>query len=48
MQEGYQLVRDNPAEAALIFGRRFPDLSPRYVEVSIQIVARQLAVPIGS
>jgi ABC-type nitrate/sulfonate/bicarbonate transport system substrate-binding protein len=48
VQEGYQLVRDNPAEAALIFGRRFPDLSPRYVEVSIQIVARQLAVPIGS
>ena len=48
VQEGYQLVRDNPAGAAKIFGKRFPDLAPRYVELSMQIVARQLAVPIGS
>lgn len=48
VQEGYQLVRDNPAGAAEIFGKRFQDLAPRYVEVSMQIVARQLAVPIGS
>jgi ABC-type nitrate/sulfonate/bicarbonate transport system substrate-binding protein len=48
VQEGYQLVRDKPADAIEIFGKRFPDLSPRYVEVSMQIVARQLAVPIGS
>ena len=48
MQEGYQFVRDKPAEAAAIFGKLFPDLAPRYVELSMQIVARQLAVPIGS
>jgi len=48
VQEGYQLVRDRPADAAEIFGKRFPDLAPRYVEVSMQIVARQLGVPIGS
>jgi len=48
VQEGYQFVRDKPAEAAAIFGRLFPDLASRYVELSIQIVARQLALPIGS
>src|SRR5260370_22032886 len=48
VQEGYQLVRDKPAEAATIFGKLFPDLAPRYVEVSMPIVARQLALPIGS
>jgi ABC-type nitrate/sulfonate/bicarbonate transport system substrate-binding protein len=48
VQEGYQLVRDKPADAAAMFGRMFPDLAPRYVEISMQIVARQLAVPIGS
>jgi ABC-type nitrate/sulfonate/bicarbonate transport system substrate-binding protein len=46
--EGYQFVRDKTAEAASIFGKLFPDLAPRYVELSMQIVARQLAVPIGS
>jgi ABC-type nitrate/sulfonate/bicarbonate transport system substrate-binding protein len=48
VQEGCQLVRDSPADAAQIFGKRFPDLAPRYVELSMLIVARQLAVPIGS
>ena len=48
LHEGYQLVRDSPADAAQIFGKRFPDLAPRYVELSMLIVARQLAVPIGS
>ena len=48
VQEGYQLVRDKPAEAASIFGKTFPTLTPRYVELAMQIVARQLAVPIGS
>jgi len=47
VQEGYQLVRDRPGDAAAIFGKLFPDLAPRYIEVSLQIVARQLAVPIG-
>lgn len=48
VQEGYQFVRDKPAEAASIFGKLFPDYTPRYVELSTQIVARQLAPPIGS
>jgi len=48
VQEGYQFVRDKPAEAATIFGKLFPDLAPRYVELSMQIVSRQLALPIGN
>lgn len=48
VQEGYQFVRDKPAEAAAIYGRLFPDLPARYVELAMQIVARQLAPPIGS
>lgn len=48
VQEGYQFVRDKPAEAAAIFGKLFPDFSPRYLELAMQIVARQLAPPIGS
>jgi ABC-type nitrate/sulfonate/bicarbonate transport system substrate-binding protein len=48
IQEGYQLVRDKPGEAAAVFGKLFPELAPRYVELSMQIVARQLALPIGS
>jgi ABC-type nitrate/sulfonate/bicarbonate transport system substrate-binding protein len=48
VQEGYQFVRDRPGEAASIFAKLFPDLSPRYVELSMQIVSRQLAVPIGN
>lgn len=46
--EGYQFVRDRPAEAAAIFGKMFPNFAPRYVELSMQIVARQLAPPIGN
>jgi ABC-type nitrate/sulfonate/bicarbonate transport system substrate-binding protein len=48
MQEGYQFVRDKPGEAAAIFSKLFPDFSPRYVELALQIVSRQLAVPIGN
>lgn len=48
VQEGYQFVRDKPGEAATIFGRLFPHFSPRYVEISMQIVSRQLALPIGN
>lgn len=48
VQEGYQFVRDKPTEAAGIFSKLFPDLSPRYVQLSMQIVSRQLAVPIGN
>jgi ABC-type nitrate/sulfonate/bicarbonate transport system substrate-binding protein len=48
VQEGYQFVRDKPLEAAAMFGKLFPDLPPRYAELAMQIVARQLAPPIGS
>jgi ABC-type nitrate/sulfonate/bicarbonate transport system substrate-binding protein len=48
VKEGYQFVRDKPGEAAAIFGKLFPDLPSRYVELSMQIVGRQLAVPIGN
>jgi hypothetical protein len=48
VREGYQLVRAKPGDAAPLFGKIFPDFAPRYVQVSLQIVARQLAVPIGS
>ncbi len=46
--EGYQMVHDHPRRAAAIFGQLFPDFSPRYLDLSMQIVSRQLAVPIGS
>ena len=48
VQEGYQFVRDKPAEAAAIFGKLFPSFAPRYLELAMQIVARQLSPPIGS
>jgi ABC-type nitrate/sulfonate/bicarbonate transport system substrate-binding protein len=48
VQEGYQLVRDRPADAATMFAKMFPNLSPRYLDVAMPIVARQLALPIGS
>ena len=48
VQEGYQLVRDRPADAATMFARMFPNLSQRYLDVAMPIVARQLALPIGS
>jgi ABC-type nitrate/sulfonate/bicarbonate transport system substrate-binding protein len=48
VQEGYQLVRERPAEAAAIFGKLFPEFPARYVELSLKIVARQLDQPIGN
>jgi hypothetical protein len=48
VHEGYQFVRDRPGEAAAIFGKLFPAFAPRYVELGMQIVARQLAPPIGN
>jgi ABC-type nitrate/sulfonate/bicarbonate transport system substrate-binding protein len=48
VQEGYQFVRDKPGESAAMFGKLFPDFSPRYLELAMQIVARQLSPPIGS
>ena len=48
VQEGYQLVRDKPADAAALFGKAVPGFAPRYLEVSLPIVARQLAPPIGN
>ncbi|SKA16452.1 ABC-type nitrate/sulfonate/bicarbonate transport system, substrate-binding protein [Enhydrobacter aerosaccus] len=46
--EGYQAVRDHPKQSAAQFGKLFPDFSARYLELSFQIVSRQLATPIGS
>ncbi|HTR88334.1 MAG TPA: ABC transporter substrate-binding protein [Reyranella sp.] len=47
VQEGYRLVHDKPAEAAAIFGKLFPVLTPRYLAVSLPIVARELNPSIG-
>jgi len=45
----HELKRGYPAVRSLaIFGKLFPDFTPRYVELSMQIVSRQLAVPIGN
>lgn len=43
--EGYDLVRTQPAEAARSFGTFVPALSPRYVELGVADVARQLGAP---
>lgn len=42
LQEGFGLVRDKPREAAAIFKRLFPDVSPRYIDQSMITVGREL------
>lgn len=42
VREGYQFVRDQPAEAVKIFSRLFPDQPMRYLEEAMPVVARQL------
>ena len=42
LQEGFGMVRDKPREAAAIFKRLFPDVSPRYVDQSMITVGREL------
>jgi ABC-type nitrate/sulfonate/bicarbonate transport system substrate-binding protein len=45
LAEGYGMVRDRPAEAARSFMTFFPDLSPRYIELGMADVARELGKP---
>jgi ABC-type nitrate/sulfonate/bicarbonate transport system substrate-binding protein len=48
VQEGYSLVNERPADAALHFSRLFPRLAPRYVDRSMVSVAQQLSpAPVG-
>lgn len=45
VQEGYNLVRERPADAASHFSRLFPRLAPRYVDRSMATVSQQLSGP---
>ncbi len=45
VQEGYNMVRERPADAASNFSRIFPRLAPRYVDRSTATVSQQLAGP---
>lgn len=47
LAEGYQNARDYPIAASTLLQRLFPDLSPRYLELAMQIVGRQMAEPVG-
>jgi ABC-type nitrate/sulfonate/bicarbonate transport system substrate-binding protein len=45
VQEGYSMVNERPGDAALIFSRLFPRLSPNYVVRSMVSVQLQLGQP---
>jgi ABC-type nitrate/sulfonate/bicarbonate transport system substrate-binding protein len=45
VQEGYNMVRERPVEAASHFSRLFPRLAPRYVDRSMATVSQQLSGP---
>lgn len=45
VQEGYNMVKERPADAALHFSRIFPRLAPRYVDRSMATVSQQLSGP---
>lgn len=45
VQEGYNLVKERPADAATHFSNLFPRLAPRYVDRSMANVSLQLAGP---
>lgn len=45
VQEGYNMVRERPGDAALYFSRIFPRLAPRYVDRSMATVSQQLSGP---
>lgn len=45
VQEGYNMVKERPGDAALHFSRMFPRLAPRYVDRSMVTVAQQLSPP---
>lgn len=45
VQEGYNMVRERPGDAASHFSRLFPRLAPRYVDRSTATVSQQLSGP---
>lgn len=45
VQEGYNMVRERPVDAASHFSRLFPRLAPRYVDRSTATVSQQLSGP---
>lgn len=45
VQEGYNMVRERPGDAASHFSRIFPRLAPRYVDRSMATVSLQLSGP---
>jgi hypothetical protein len=45
VQEGYNMVRERPADAATHFSDLFPRLAPRFVDRSMVTVAQQLSGP---
>ncbi len=45
VQEGYNMVKERPADAATHFSNLFPRLAPRFVDRSIATVAVQLSGP---
>lgn len=45
VQEGYNMVKERPADAATRFSNLFPRLAPRYVDRSMVTVAQQLSGP---
>ena len=45
VQEGYNSVKERPADAAAHFSRLFPRLAPRYVDRSMATVSQQLSGP---
>jgi len=45
VQEGYNMVKERPADAATSFANLFPRMAPRYIDRSMVTVAQQLSVP---
>ncbi len=45
VQEGYNMVKERPADAATHFSALFPRLAPRYVDRSMVTVSQQLSGP---
>jgi ABC-type nitrate/sulfonate/bicarbonate transport system substrate-binding protein len=45
VQEGYNMVRERPADAAAHFSNLFPRLAPRFVDRSMVTVSQQLSGP---
>ena len=45
VQEGYNMVKERPGDAAIQFAHLFPRLAPRFVDRSMVTVAQQLSGP---